>query len=46
MLQLQEKRTFCSLLKLFSKGRHAAAVAGFLKELCVKVVGCVGDVAG
>ena len=46
VLQSQEKRTFCSLLKLFLKGKHAVAVAGFWKELCMKVVGCVGDVAG
>ena len=46
MLQSREKRTFCSVLKFVLKDKHAVAVAGFWEELCVGVVGCVGDVAG
>ena len=45
MLQLQEKRTFCSVLKVILNSKDASAVAGFRRNF-VKVVGCVGDVAG
>ena len=46
VLLSREKQIFWSVLKLVLEGRHAVAIAGFWAELCAKVVGCVGDVAG
>ena len=45
VLQLQEKWTFCSVLNLVLKGKYSVSVAGFWEELCVRVVGYVGDIA-